>query len=278
MENTLIYGRGDGDSTTTPWAALVIDTDQANSNFSLINVTLDDSLGNNYLAYVQYDLATPMNLTLRNCIFRGTGPNGPIWFRDTVHLTADYNLFYLPNNDRVIEHGANIYTAENIGSLGQGNLYGNPRFVAPAWGGDGDYHLQGGSPAIDAGHPDPQFNDPYGSRNDIGAFGGPGTLSTSVEGRLSKGGVVPDHFRLFQNFPNPFNPRTAIRFALPEPSAVTLEFFDLLGKEVATLVDEELQPGEHKVVFDARSLSSGVYFYRLEAKGFVQSKKFLLLK
>lgn len=102
-----------------------------------------------------------------------------------------------------------------------------------------------------------------------------GGLITSVE-HLSN--ILPTEYRLEQNYPNPFNPETTIRFVLPKRSSVTLKLFDILGKEVATLVDEELQPGEHKVVFDARSLSSGVYFYRLEAKGFVQSKRFLLLK
>ncbi len=90
--------------------------------------------------------------------------------------------------------------------------------------------------------------------------------------------VLPKEFRLEQNYPNPFNPSTTIQFALPKRSEVMLKIFDLLGREVATLVDEELQPGEYKVVFEAEALSSGVYFYRINAEGFVQTRKLTLLK
>lgn len=152
VENTLIHGRGDGNPTVTPWSALLIGTTQANSSFTLINNTIDDALGNNYLAYAQYDDAVPINLTIRNCIFRATGPGSSIWLRDLVTLTADHNLFYRPDpDDTLLEHGASSYTASNIGSLGTGNLYGDPLFIAPAWGQTGNYRLQAGSPAINAG-------------------------------------------------------------------------------------------------------------------------------
>ncbi|MBI2560663.1 MAG: right-handed parallel beta-helix repeat-containing protein [Planctomycetes bacterium] len=175
VENTLIYGRGDGNPTTTPWAAVVIDSNQANDSFSLINVTVDDFLGNNYLAYVQYDLPVPINLTIRNSIFCGMGTNSPIWIRDNVQLTADHNLFYLPDNDIVLIHGDNIYTQNNIGTLGEGNLYGDLLFIAPAWGENGDYHLQSGSPAIDTGSSTDAPNDDLQGfardvQPDIGAY------------------------------------------------------------------------------------------------------------
>ena len=89
---------------------------------------------------------------------------------------------------------------------------------------------------------------------------------------------VPSFFSLAQNYPNPFNPSTTIRFALPKRSTVTLKLFDMLGRELATLVDEELPPGDYEVVFDARGLSTGVYFYRLQAERFHQTKKLMLLK
>lgn len=93
-----------------------------------------------------------------------------------------------------------------------------------------------------------------------------------------KSEMVAKSFTLEQNYPNPFNPATTIRFALPTRSSVTLKLFDMLGREVATLVDKELQPGAHKVVFDARKLPSGVYFYLLQAEEYSQTKKLLLLK
>ena len=101
-------------------------------------------------------------------------------------------------------------------------------------------------------------------------------IITSVE-QISNS-VLPKEFRLQQNYPNPFNPSTTIQFALPKRSEVMLKIFDLLGREVTTLVDEKLQPGEYKVIFEAEALSSGVYFYRIQAEGFVQTKELTLLK
>jgi len=89
---------------------------------------------------------------------------------------------------------------------------------------------------------------------------------------------IPSQFQLFQNYPNPFNPTTTIRFLLPQRSHVTLKVFDVLGREVATLVDGEMEAGEHTVIYNAKDLASGVYFYRLQAGNFVEQKKMLLLK
>lgn len=102
-----------------------------------------------------------------------------------------------------------------------------------------------------------------------------GDIVTSVE-QISN--TLPKEFRLEQNYPNPFNPSTTIEFALPEQASVRLQVFDLLGREVAILVDEDLQPAAYKVVLDATGLSSGVYFYRIQAEGFVRIKKLILLK
>lgn len=93
----------------------------------------------------------------------------------------------------------------------------------------------------------------------------------------------PEQFQLNQNYPNPFNPVTTIRFELEEPAAVTLQVFDMLGREVATIVENQLSSGSHHVSFDASGLSSGVYLYRLEAmsgsgQAFAQSRKMTLIK
>lgn len=85
-------------------------------------------------------------------------------------------------------------------------------------------------------------------------------------------------YALYQNYPNPFNPTTAISFQLSAIGHVTLKVFDVLGREVATLVDKVKQPGMHSVQFDAGNLASGVYFYRLESGSFVATRKLLLLK
>ena len=89
---------------------------------------------------------------------------------------------------------------------------------------------------------------------------------------------VPSQFALSQNYPNPFNPSTTIRYALPERSHVTLAVFNTLGQQVATLVEGEREAGHHEVTFDASTLASGVYLYRLTAGDYVQARKFVLLR
>lgn len=85
-------------------------------------------------------------------------------------------------------------------------------------------------------------------------------------------------FKLFENYPNPFNPTTTIKYSLAEASFTTLKIYNALGKEIAVLVNEMMSSGTHQVVFDARSLPSGVYFYSIESGTFLQVKKMLLIK
>jgi uncharacterized lipoprotein YddW (UPF0748 family) len=91
---------------------------------------------------------------------------------------------------------------------------------------------------------------------------------------------IPTDFNLFQNYPNPFNPSTTINYQLPEAGNVTLKVYDLLGKEVATLVNEYRNAGSYNVQFTINNLqlSSGIYFYQLKAGEFVETKKMILLK
>jgi hypothetical protein len=89
---------------------------------------------------------------------------------------------------------------------------------------------------------------------------------------------VPKEFMLEQNYPNPFNPSTTIQYALPARSHVNLSLFNTLGQQVAELVNEELEAGYHEVSFDAKNLPSGVYFYRIQAGTFVETKRLLLLR
>jgi hypothetical protein len=91
-------------------------------------------------------------------------------------------------------------------------------------------------------------------------------------------GNIPERLELYQNYPNPFNPTTTIEFALPKAESVTLYIYDLLGREVATLVSERLAAGIHAFKWDASGLAGGVYFYRLQAGNFVQSKKLVLMR
>jgi len=96
--------------------------------------------------------------------------------------------------------------------------------------------------------------------------------------------TMPATFKLEQNYPNPFNPTTIIKFGVPERSNVVLKIYDILGGEVATLVNEEKSSGAYEIEFDASKLSSGVYFYQLKATSnggqageFIQTKKMILI-
>jgi len=83
---------------------------------------------------------------------------------------------------------------------------------------------------------------------------------------------------LYQNYPNPFNPTTQIRYSVLNDGIVTLKVYDVLGREVATLVNEHQQPGSYQALWDASSVSSGIYFYQLKTKEYVDTKKMMLLK
>jgi len=102
----------------------------------------------------------------------------------------------------------------------------------------------------------------------------PGTL-TDVE---KPGAELPQAFELKQNFPNPFNPSTSIEFNLPQQAEVQLRVYDMMGREVATLLNEARAAGSHSVIFDASNLASGVYVYRLQAGSQVFTRKMVLIK
>lgn len=101
--------------------------------------------------------------------------------------------------------------------------------------------------------------------------------ATGIDG-LTELGAVPEDFTLAQNYPNPFNPTTVISYQLPVSSQVRLEVYDMLGRNVATLVDGQVSAGRHTVNFDARNLSSGVYLYRLQAGSQIMTRKLTILK
>ena len=91
-------------------------------------------------------------------------------------------------------------------------------------------------------------------------------------------GEIAERFTLHQNYPNPFNPSTNIRFDIPKTSQVKLVIYNMLGKEIATLVDKELRPGSYEVDWDGSNYSSGVYFYKLKTLDFEKTMKMLLVK
>jgi len=90
--------------------------------------------------------------------------------------------------------------------------------------------------------------------------------------------IIPTVFKLEQNYPNPFNPSTIIKFAVPERSSVLIKIYDILGGEVITLVNEEMDSGWYRREFNASGYSTGVYIYRMQAGNYISTKKMILVK
>ena len=175
-----------------------------------------------------------------------------------------YNCYY--GNEVIFASDGDDWTPEP----GVGDIFEEPLFV----GGDPfDYHLAAGSPCIDAGDPDSPA-DPDGSRVDMGAlyYEHPTGVSAGMAADQ------PREFRLHQAYPNPFNPSTTIAFDVPRAANVELTVFDMLGREVITLVNQKYQPGQYKTTFDAGQFPSGLYFYRIRMGGFQQTRKMLLVR
>ena len=180
-----------------------------------------------------------------------------------------------------------IYNDVEGGYSGEGNINFDPEFVGM------DYYLSSTSPCIDGGKDSIVFNDIEDTlnpgnalwpsqgiiRNDLGAFGGPNCRDLpQIILSVGDEGIVPDGFYLFQNYPNPFNPVTTISYQVPQPAFVTIKVFNTIGQEIKTLLSEFKQSGSYSIRFDGSGLTSGVYFYALIARDFVQTKKMILMK
>ncbi|MEA3285909.1 MAG: right-handed parallel beta-helix repeat-containing protein [Candidatus Marinimicrobia bacterium] len=137
--------------------------------------------------------------------------------------------------------------------------------------------------AIDAGHPDSldavvACDEGLGTQHaDMGYYGGMYSpeIILGIDGSAD---LAPTRYQLSQNYPNPFNPSTRINFALPQSGQVDLVIFNALGQEVMSLVDQQLDAGNHTVQFQASHLNSGVYFYRITADNYSANRKMILLK
>jgi hypothetical protein len=174
------------------------------------------------------------------------------------------------------------------GYTGAGNINSNPSFA------DSNYILQPNSPCVDKGDSSMIYNDPEdpnnpafakypsrgGLRNDMGAYGGPLSriLTNQLIGISNIETGTPGSFVLYQNYPNPFNPVTKIIFDLPKGEFVTLKVFDVLGKEVETLVNEYKPAGRYSVGFFAVNFTSGIYFYKVTAGNYTAAKKMIFVK
>ncbi|MBD3169796.1 MAG: T9SS type A sorting domain-containing protein [candidate division Zixibacteria bacterium] len=168
---------------------------------------------------------------------------------------------------------------------GPGNISIDPLFRDPD---SNNFHLMAtycgdpyDSPCIDAGDPaivDTLIDCLWGLgtiRSDMGAYSGGDEDQTGIDERENR---IPTSFSLFQNYPNPFNPSTTIKYQLPSNSKVKLDVYNLLGQKVKSLVNEWQTAGYKAVHWDASGYASGIYFYRLTAGKFTETKRMLLLK
>ena len=168
------------------------------------------------------------------------------------------------------------------GWAGTGNINSDPLFIDPT---NYDYHLQWGSPCIDTGDPSSPL-DPDGTISDMGAFYY--DQGTSIDCDYLN---IPNVVRLFQNYPNPFNPSTIISFSVTQNaksgsdgfSFVTLEIYNLKGQKVKTLLRETCESGNHSIIWNGdddsgKSVSSGIYLYKLDVGDYHKVRKMILLK
>jgi parallel beta-helix repeat protein len=223
-------------------------------------------------------------VTTTNCIFWGNSTD------QIALITYDNEGGTLTVNYCDVQGGkdsVNIIDTLSTLNWDEGNIDADPFFVNPLVS---DFHLQDTSPcvqtAIDTieiagvmcvcppydieGYPRPY---PEDTMPDMGAY-----EYQFLVGVGENETIHPTEYALYQNYPNPFNPTTTIKYQIPELSFVTIKLFDLLGSEIATLANEEKPIGSYEVVFDATNLPSGVYFYRLQAGSFVETKKMVLMK
>jgi len=180
------------------------------------------------------------------------------------------------------------YSDVQGGYAGAGNINLDPMFA------DSNYILQAGSPCVDKGDSSTIYNDLEdpnnptfakfpsrgGLRNDMGAYGGPLSriLTNQLIGIPHIGSELPGQFALYQNYPNPFNPATKITFDLPHSDYVTLKIYDILGREIKTIVNEYKAAGRYTVDFNSGGLASGIYFYKLTSENISLTKKMVLTK
>ncbi|MCW8849618.1 MAG: right-handed parallel beta-helix repeat-containing protein [Melioribacteraceae bacterium] len=275
----------------------------SNSNVDFANCTFVNNYGQNGAAIT---VRNNSSILLFNSILWGNEPYNSILAAvtdstpcvlDIYHSDIQYGIDSLLINDSI-----------SVINWGDGNIISDPLFIDTS---NFDYHLSDLSPCIGAGIDSLEINDiwyfsaltdiegnlrpnPSGSNPDMGAYENSYGIPTDV---INENTIRPLSFELEQNYPNPFNPVTTIKYQLPANLAylqagvksehlptgrqganVKLIIYDILGKEVRTLVNEIQKPGNYEVNWEANDYPTGIYFYRLITRDFIETKKMILLK
>ncbi len=280
--------------------AVVVD----NSSITISNILLaennSEGMGGaiEVLSNINGSILKVVNMTSANNVAKRNGGGTFHTYGEKTELEVINSIIYGNSKVEIYKEGkvpvitySIIDSASTEAYFGEGCLEDNPYFA------DGSrYKLSNNScsysegntvvsVAIDAGHPDSldsELDCSAGlgtSRADMGYYGGRySDTGVGVKDSRSESGNIPNEYALMQNYPNPFNPSTTIQFALPKAGVVSLKVYNILGEEVAELINREMNAGFQSINFDASHLSSGLYFYRISAGNFVDVKKMLLLK
>jgi hypothetical protein len=263
-----------------------------NHPISLINNIISGNQGSRGGGiYVGDQFEPSYPLIINNTISGNTASfGGGIYTTDSYSYIMNTILWgnAAPAGKEIYASGGNIsvaYSDVEDGWTGTANINLNPELVADS--------LANTSPCINVGIHSYDFGGsvilfcptedingrarpyPTGSNIDMGAWESKEGV-VGIEPQPIAG--IPESYALFQNYPNPFNPSTTISYQLAVGSLVKLSIYDLLGKEMAVLVNEKQAAGFHQTEFDASGLASGVYLYRLEAVGFVEIRKMILMR
>lgn len=248
--------------------------------------------GNVLISSRHLDEITKINRQTGNIIWRWGGENNQFTFtNDTIGFSHQHHIRRLENGNYSIFDNGNFHTPPfsrvveykldqvNKTATVMWQYRNTPNTIAFAMG--SAQRLSDGNTLIGWGSANPTVTEvkPDGTKTLEITF-----APTVVSYRAFKftwGGAppqIPSGLTLAQNYPNPFNPLTTIRYAIPENSFVTLKIYDMLGREIRTLVSEEQGAGNYTVEFNAQNISSGVYFYKIVAGKFTVSKKLVLEK
>jgi len=188
-----------------------------------------------------------------------------ILFSQTTHIVTVQNFSFTPQT-LIVSVGdtvrwENISGTHNVLANDGSFTSGNPALAFWAY-----------SHAFTTAGDNPYYCEPHQS------MGMTGTIIVQNPSAVNDDEVVANHFELDQNYPNPFNPSTRINYSVPTSSFINLKVYDILGNDVAVLVNEEKPAGNYEINFDASRLTGGVYFYQLTSNSFVDTKKMILLK
>jgi len=274
-----------------------------NSNPSLVNITVSDNTsyytnGGGIYCYESNPSLENVTITGNSADYGGgiycNNNSSPNFVNCVLWNDSPQEIYFYeentPNTITIsysdVQGGEAGIVTNNNGTVNwlEGNIDEDPLFVGT---GDHPYSLQDLSPCVNAGIPDttgmnlPEYDlagNPriYGGRIDMGAYENQNVVNANEN-------LIPMVTRLNQNYPNPFNPTTTINYSLKENSKVSLNIYNIKGQKVKQLVSEQLSAGQHSVIWNGKdsndkSVSSGIYFYKLETENYEKTKRMILMK